>query len=137
MGAYGPIKDVYKTSTSGGPVAQPGGGRAGQTPPIPENSITKPPSAQVPPDQVDTDSLPDYPVLDAILERYVDRDEGRTGIVAAGFDRELVVKTLRMVDTAEQQAPAVSAGHEDLRQGVREGPAASDHQSVARARVTP
>jgi NAD+ synthase (glutamine-hydrolysing) len=73
----------------------------GQTPPIPENSITKPPSAELRPDQVDTDSLPDYPVLDAILERYVDRDEGADGIVAAGFDRELVVKTLRMVDTAE------------------------------------
>ncbi|GGN84737.1 NAD+ synthase [Streptomyces albiflavescens] len=102
VGAYGPIKDVYKTSIFR--LAEwrnrAAAGR-GQTPPIPESSITKPPSAELRPDQVDTDSLPDYPVLDAILERYVDRDEGADSIVAAGFERELVVKTLRMVDTAE------------------------------------
>jgi NAD+ synthase (glutamine-hydrolysing) len=73
----------------------------GQAPPVPENSITKPPSAELRPGQVDTDSLPDYPVLDAILELYVDRDRGADEIVAAGYDRELVTKTLRMVDTAE------------------------------------
>ncbi|MEU9289403.1 NAD+ synthase [Streptomyces sp. NPDC048275] len=102
VGAYGPIKDVYKTSIFR--LAEWRNRAAverGQTPPIPENSISKPPSAELRPDQVDTDSLPDYPVLDAILERYVDRDEGADTIVAAGFDRELVVKTLRMVDTAE------------------------------------
>ncbi|MGJ3559330.1 NAD(+) synthase [Streptomyces sp. INA 01156] len=82
-------------------VAEPGGAGAGQTPPIPENSITKPPSAELRPDQVDTDSLPDYPVLDAILELYVDRDRGADEIVAGGFDAELVHKTLRMVDRAE------------------------------------
>jgi NAD+ synthase (glutamine-hydrolysing) len=102
VGAYGPIKDVYKTS-----VFQLARWRnraaeeRGQTPPIPENSITKPPSAELRPGQVDTDSLPDYPVLDAILDLYVDRDQGADGIVAAGFDRDLVVRTLRMVDTAE------------------------------------
>ncbi|GGS95444.1 NAD+ synthase [Streptomyces chromofuscus] len=102
VGAYGPIKDVYKTS-----VFRLAGWRnraaeeRGETPPIPENSISKPPSAELRPGQVDTDSLPDYPVLDAILERYVDRDEGADVIVAAGFDRELVTRTLRMVDTAE------------------------------------
>jgi NAD+ synthase (glutamine-hydrolysing) len=73
----------------------------GQTPPIPENSIAKPPSAELRPGQVDTDSLPDYDVLDAVLELYVDRDQGREAIVAAGFDAELVARTLRMVDTAE------------------------------------
>ncbi|WP_406168082.1 NAD+ synthase [Streptomyces sp. NBC_00996] len=102
VGAYGPIKDVYKTSIFR--LAEWRNRAAverGQTPPIPENSIVKPPSAELRPDQVDTDSLPDYPVLDAILERYVDRDEGADSIVAAGFERELVVKTLRMVDTAE------------------------------------
>ncbi|WP_223774276.1 NAD+ synthase [Streptomyces sp. 135] len=102
VGAYGPIKDVYKTSIFRlaewrNRAAQ----ERGQTPPIPENSISKPPSAELRPDQVDTDSLPDYPVLDAILELYVDRDQGADAIVAAGFDRELVTKTLRMVDTAE------------------------------------
>jgi len=102
VGAYGPIKDVYKTSIFRlAEWRNRAAAERGQTPPIPESSITKPPSAELRPDQVDTDSLPDYPVLDAILERYVDRDEGADSIVAAGFDRELVVKTLRMVDTAE------------------------------------
>lgn len=82
-------------------MAQPGRRGAGQTPPIPEASITKPPSAELRPGQVDTDSLPDYDVLDAILEMYVDRDQGLDAIVAAGFDAELVAKTLRMVDAAE------------------------------------
>ncbi|GAA3065807.1 NAD+ synthase [Streptomyces glomeratus] len=102
VGAYGPIKDVYKTSIF--QLARwrnRAAAERGQTPPIPENSITKPPSAELRPGQVDTDSLPDYPVLDAILDLYVDRDQGADAIVAAGFDRDLVVKTLRMVDTAE------------------------------------
>ncbi|GHB59315.1 NAD+ synthase [Streptomyces viridiviolaceus] len=102
VGAYGPIKDVYKTSIFRLAEWRNRAARErGQTPPIPENSITKPPSAELRPGQVDTDSLPDYPVLDAILELYVDRDRGADEIVAAGFDRELVTRTLRMVDTAE------------------------------------
>ncbi|MFC5953640.1 NAD+ synthase [Streptomyces pratens] len=102
VGAYGPIKDVYKTSVFR--LAQwrnRSAAARGETPPIPENSITKPPSAELRPGQVDTDSLPDYPVLDAILELYVDRDRGADEIVAAGFDADLVKKTLRMVDRAE------------------------------------
>ncbi|GAA2922770.1 MULTISPECIES: NAD+ synthase [Streptomyces] len=102
VGAYGPIKDVYKTSIFRLAEWRNRAARErGQTPPIPENSITKPPSAELRPGQVDTDSLPDYPVLDAILDLYVDHDKGADEIVAAGFDRELVMKTLRMVDTAE------------------------------------
>ncbi|MFC3346535.1 NAD+ synthase [Streptomyces echinoruber] len=102
VGAYGPIKDVYKTSVFRlAKWRNKAAEERGQVPPIPENSITKPPSAELRPGQVDTDSLPDYPVLDAILERYVDQDQGADAIVAAGFDRELVTKTLRMVDTAE------------------------------------
>ncbi|CAL9404026.1 Glutamine-dependent NAD(+) synthetase [Streptomyces sp. enrichment culture] len=102
VGAYGPIKDVYKTTVFRlarwrNRVAE----ERGQTPPIPENSITKPPSAELRPGQVDTDSLPDYDVLDRILELYVDRDQGKDAIVAAGFDEELVARTLRMVDVAE------------------------------------
>ncbi|MEU0083590.1 NAD+ synthase [Streptomyces sp. NPDC006274] len=102
VGAYGPIKDVYKTTVFRlakwrNRAAEERGG----TPPIPEASITKPPSAELRPGQVDTDSLPDYDVLDRILELYVDRDQGKDAIVAAGFDEELVTKTLRMVDTAE------------------------------------
>ncbi len=102
VGAYGPIKDVYKTSVFRLAEWRNRAARErGQTPPIPENSITKPPSAELRPGQVDTDSLPDYPVLDAILDLYVDHDKGADEIVAAGYDRELVTKTLRMVDTAE------------------------------------
>ncbi|WP_372407073.1 NAD+ synthase [Streptomyces luteireticuli] len=102
VGAYGPIKDVYKTAIFRlakwrNRAAQEQGGTA----PIPENSITKPPSAELRPGQVDTDSLPDYDVLDRILELYVDRDRGRAEIVAEGFDPELVARVLRLVDTAE------------------------------------
>ncbi|ATL27267.1 NAD+ synthase [Streptomyces formicae] len=102
VGAYGPIKDVYKTSVFRlARWRNRAAEERGQLPPIPENSLSKPPSAELRPDQVDTDSLPDYPVLDGILELYVDRDQSADAIVAAGYDRELVVKTLRMVDTAE------------------------------------
>ncbi|MFI2409732.1 NAD+ synthase [Streptomyces sp. NPDC018947] len=102
VGAYGPIKDVYKTSVFRLAEWRNRAAEArGETPPIPENSITKPPSAELRPGQIDTDSLPDYPVLDGILELYVDRDRGADEIVAAGYDPELVTRTLRMVDTAE------------------------------------
>ncbi|ALU93489.1 NAD+ synthetase [Streptomyces globisporus C-1027] len=102
VGAYGPIKDVYKSSVFRlAKWRNRAAEERGQTPPIPEASITKPPSAELRPGQVDTDSLPDYEVLDAILEMYVDRDQGMDAIVAAGFGAELVAKTLRMVDTAE------------------------------------
>ncbi|MFF7363018.1 NAD+ synthase [Streptomyces sp. NPDC008125] len=102
VGAYGPIKDVYKTSVFRlARWRNRAAEERGRIPPIPEASITKPPSAELRPGQVDTDSLPDYEVLDRILELYVDRDQGRDAIVAAGFDEELVVRTLRLVDTAE------------------------------------
>lgn len=102
VGAYGPIKDVYKTWIFRlANWRNQAAAERGETPPIPENSITKPPSAELRPGQVDTDSLPDYEVLDRILELYVDRDLGLERIVAAGFDAELVTRILRMVDTAE------------------------------------
>jgi NAD+ synthase (glutamine-hydrolysing) len=102
VGAYGPVKDVYKTTVFR--LAKWRNRAAlerGQTPPIPDNSITKPPSAELRPGQLDTDSLPDYDVLDQVLELYVDRDQGRDAIVGAGFDPGLVARVLRMVDTAE------------------------------------
>ncbi|GGV78466.1 NAD+ synthase [Streptomyces gelaticus] len=102
VGAYGPIKDVYKTSVFRlAKWRNRAAEERGQIPPIPEASITKPPSAELRPGQVDTDSLPDYDVLDRILELYVDRDQGLDEIVSAGFDAALVARTLRMVDTAE------------------------------------
>ncbi|MFF9910778.1 NAD+ synthase [Streptomyces sp. NPDC013457] len=102
VGAYGPIKDVYKSTVFRlARWRNRAAEERGMTPPIPESSITKPPSAELRPGQVDTDSLPDYDVLDRILALYVDRDQGKDAIVAAGFDEELVARTLRMVDTAE------------------------------------
>lgn len=102
VGAYGPIKDVYKTTVFRLARWRNAAAQAsGETPPIPENSIAKPPSAELRPGQVDTDSLPDYDVLDQILELYVDRDRGREEIVAAGFDPELVDRILKLTDTAE------------------------------------
>ncbi|WP_189535604.1 NAD+ synthase [Streptomyces roseolilacinus] len=102
VGAYGPIKDVYKTAVFRlARWRNRAAEERGRTPPIPESSLSKPPSAELRPGQVDTDSLPDYDVLDRILELYVDRDQGKDAIVAAGFDEELVARTLRMVDTAE------------------------------------
>ncbi|ALO07876.1 NAD synthetase or Glutamine amidotransferase chain of NAD synthetase [Streptomyces venezuelae] len=102
VGAFGPIKDVYKSTVFR--LARWRNRAAedrGMTPPIPESSITKPPSAELRPGQVDTDSLPDYDVLDGILALYVDADRGKDEIVAAGYDEEVVARTLRMVDAAE------------------------------------
>lgn len=75
---------------------------------IPERVITRPPSAELAPDQKDEDSLPDYDTLDAIIERYVERDESLDTIVAAGFDRDTVYKVIRLIDINEykrRQAP--------------------------------
>jgi NAD+ synthase (glutamine-hydrolysing) len=102
VGAYGPIKDVYKTAVYRlSRWRNEAALRWGETPPIPESSISKPPSAELRPGQMDTDSLPDYEILDPLLERYVDRDQGRDELIAAGFDPELVTRVLRLVDTAE------------------------------------
>ncbi|UNZ19623.1 NAD+ synthase [Streptomyces sp. 891-h] len=102
VGAYGPIKDVYKTNVFRlAKWRNRAAEERGETPPIPERSITKPPSAELAPGQVDTDSLPDYEVLDRILKRYVDGDQGAAAIVEAGFDAQTVVRVLRMTDRAE------------------------------------
>ncbi|MBV2153722.1 NAD+ synthase [Kitasatospora sp. SUK 42] len=102
VGAYGPIKDVYKSLVF--PLARwrnEEAERRGEVPPIPENTISKPPSAELRPDQKDTDSLPDYDLLDSVLARYIEGDEGRDAIVAAGFDPAVVDRVVRLVDTAE------------------------------------
>jgi len=78
---------------------------------IPENIITRPPTAELRENQKDEDSLPPYAVLDAILERLVEREEPISVIVAAGFDRDTVVRVERMLNIAEykrrQAAPGV------------------------------
>jgi NAD+ synthase (glutamine-hydrolysing) len=101
-GGYGPIKDVPKTlvwALSRWRNEQAAG--RGETPPIPENSITKPPSAELSPGQLDSDSLPDYAVLDRLLDDYVERDLGAADLVAAGHDPALVERVIRLVDRAE------------------------------------
>jgi NAD+ synthase (glutamine-hydrolysing) len=110
VGGFNPIKDVWKTLVwrlarwrNADATAR------GEVPPIPENSITKQPSAELKPGQFDTDTLPNYDLLDAILIGYVDGDLGRAGLISAGHDPELVDRVLRMVDLAEykrrQSAP--------------------------------
>jgi NAD+ synthase (glutamine-hydrolysing) len=101
-GGFGPIKDVLKTlvwdlSRWRNEQAE----RTGATPPIPPNSITKPPSAELAPGQLDTDSLPEYEVLDALLDDYVEKDMGSAALIAAGHDPGLVARVIRLVDLAE------------------------------------
>jgi NAD+ synthase (glutamine-hydrolysing) len=81
---------------------------AGQVEPIPERIITRPPSAELRPNQTDQDSLPDYDVLDAILERYMEQDQSIEAIVAAGFSQADVDKVTRLIKINEykrRQAP--------------------------------
>ncbi|MFD7584355.1 NAD+ synthase [Kitasatospora sp. NPDC059811] len=102
VGAFGPIKDVYKSLVFRlAHWRNEEAGRRGEVPPIPENTISKPPSAELRPDQKDSDSLPDYDLLDSVLARYIEGDEGRDAIVAAGFDPAVVDRVVRLVDTAE------------------------------------
>ncbi len=102
VGGFAPIKDIYKTdvwalSRYRNALAL----ERGEVPPIPERSITKEPSAELRPDQKDSDSLPDYPLLDQVLRAYVDEDHGYEALLAEGFDAELVRRVISLVDKAE------------------------------------
>ena len=102
VGGFAPIKDIYKTdvwalSRYRNALAL----ERGEVPPIPERSITKEPSAELRPDQKDSDSLPDYPLLDQVLRAYVDEDHGYEALLADGFDAELVRRVISLVDKAE------------------------------------
>jgi NAD+ synthase (glutamine-hydrolysing) len=102
VGGFAPIKDVEKTLVWR--LAQwrnQQAERDGETPPIPENSITKPPSAELRPGQVDQDSLPPYELLDAILEGYVSQRLSVAELVAAGFEVDVVRRITGLVDRAE------------------------------------
>nr|MBA3653212.1 NAD(+) synthase [Actinomycetota bacterium] len=104
-GGFAVIKDVFKTDVYA--LARERNRRAG-TDLIPEIVITKPPSAELRPDQRDDDNLPPYDILDPMLEAYVERDLTATELVEAGFDPEVVGRIVRMVDVAEwkrRQAP--------------------------------
>ncbi len=95
-GGFAPIKDVPKTL-----VWKLARWRNTVSPAIPVVSIDKPPSAELAPGQLDSDRLPPYEVLDALLDAYVERDLGREELVGEGFDRELVDRVIRLVDVAE------------------------------------
>ena len=102
VGGFAPIKDIYKTDVWAlarwrNEVAI----AAGQAGPVPVNSIEKEPSAELRPDQKDSDSLPDYLLLDQVLTAYVDEDQGSAALIAAGFDEALVRRVIAMVDKAE------------------------------------
>ncbi len=98
VGGFAPIKDVPKTQVWAlarwrNEQSDPG--------PIPPNSIDKPPSAELRPDQKDTDSLPDYELLDQLLDAYVHADQGSASLIAAGYDADLVHRVITLTDTAE------------------------------------
>jgi len=102
VGGFAPIKDIYKTDVWA--LARWRNSMAlsaGLIPPIPERSITKEPSAELRPDQKDTDSLPDYALLDQVLRLYVDEDHGYEALIKDGFDPALIIRVIGMVDKAE------------------------------------
>ena len=110
VGGFNPLKDVPKTlvwalSRWRNAEAE----RLGQTPPIPQRSISKAPSAELRPGQTDQDSLPPYPLLDSLLAAYVGAAHGRSELLADGFDPAVVDGVVTMVDRAEwkrrQSAP--------------------------------
>jgi NAD+ synthase (glutamine-hydrolysing) len=111
VGGFNPLKDVLKTVVwKLARWRNAEAVRLGETPPIPESSITKPPSAELRPGQLDTDSLPPYEVLDPLLAGYIDGDLGRDELVAAGHDAALVDRILRMVDLAEYKRRQAAPG---------------------------
>lgn len=102
VGGFAPIKDVPKTlvwalSRWRNAQAEAEGGTA----PIPPNSITKAPSAELRPDQKDSDSLPDYALLDQLIDAYVDQDTSAGALADRGFDAALVERVISLIDRAE------------------------------------
>ncbi len=119
VGGYAPIKDVPKTlvwELATWRNAQ--AAERGETPPIPEETISKPPSAELRPGQLDSDSLPPYELLDAVLDAYVERDLGSADVIAEGFDPALVERVIGLVDRAEykrrQYPPGPKVSHRNF-----------------------
>lgn len=106
VGGYAPLKDVYKTEVfrlahwrnTLGPLA------------IPKGVMQRPPSAELRPNQQDQHSLPPYDVLDALLFRHIDQEQSHDEMVAAGFDREMVGRILRLVRLAEWKRQQAAPG---------------------------
>jgi NAD+ synthase (glutamine-hydrolysing) len=102
VGGFAPLKDVPKTLVWAlSRWRNRSATDRGETPPIPESSISKPPSAELRPGQLDSDSLPAYDVLDDVLDDYVEQDRGLADLVESGFDQELAERVLALTDTAE------------------------------------
>ena len=104
-GGFAPIKDLYKTE-----VQALCRWRNAQSPAIPDQVITRPPSAELRENQTDQDSLPPYEVLDGILSRYVDQERSGAEIVAEGFDGATVERVLRLVRTSEWKRRQAAPG---------------------------
>ena len=104
VGAFAPLKDIYKTL-----VYRLAQWRNSRDPVIPTEILTKPPSAELRPDQLDTDSLPPYDVLDSVLAMYIDLERSMEEIAAVGFDPDLVRRVVGLVERSEykrrQSAP--------------------------------
>ena len=98
VGGFAVLKDVYKTIVFELAKYR---NSISETPVIPERVITRPPSAELRPDQKDQDSLPAYDVLDAILSAYIEEDVSQDDIIAKGFDKDVVEKVIKLVDRNE------------------------------------
>jgi NAD+ synthase (glutamine-hydrolysing) len=98
VGGFAVLKDVYKTIVFELAKYR---NTLEETPVIPERVITRPPSAELRPDQKDQDSLPAYDVLDAILYAYIEEDLSQADIIAKGYEAEVVEKVIRLVDRNE------------------------------------
>ena len=155
-GGFNPIKDLYKTEVYRlarlRNAWKPDGARGPDRAVIPENVMTRAPSAELRENQTDQDTLPPYDVLDQILERLVEREESTATIVAAGFDRDTVMKIERMLNLAEykrrQAAPGVKVTLKNFGRDRRypivnrfddpgTPPAAADRSLVARPGARP
>ena len=130
-GGYTPLGDVYKMEVYG--LAEVFNRRAiqrGQEPPVNESTMTKPPSAELAPDQRDDDTLPPYETLDEILERHIEQGLGAKEIAGQGFDHSMVVSVLQRLEANEhkrwQMAPAPRVSSRAFGQGWRH-PLASKH----------
>ena len=106
-GGYAPLKDLYKTEVFG---LSKWRNTVGGAPVIPPAVISRPPSAELRENQTDQDSLPAYDVLDGILYRYIDQEQSRTEIVAAGYDPAVVDRVLRLVRISEWKRHQAAPG---------------------------